>query len=189
MPKSQHPYFVCLAEAHDRYADHALLDPMLQEPPENQHTPQIYEYQRYTWNVEAPTPQTQPWIGLNLIYRILTEMQTLHSPDFIQNNSNEFRQASFERLRNELIDRVPGIFLNSFRILSQVDANQWPNIVWDFECFDDGLNVISHVGNHMISFNWDIEEYEDDDGLSRLRVITVEYTGPFELEKVPQDWG
>ena len=84
---------------------------------------------------------------------------------------------------------MPGIFLYSFRILSQVDANQWPHIVWDFECFQNGLNVRSHGGNHRISFNWDIEEYyDDDDVLSRLRVITVEYSGPFELEEIHQDW-
>jgi hypothetical protein len=189
MPKSQSPYFVCLGEAHDRYADHALLHPVLQEPPENDHIPQIYNYQEYRWNVDAGTPNFEPWIGLDLIYSILTEMQTLHSPDFIRNNSNEFRRANLERLRHQLINCVPGIFLNSFRILSPVDANQWQNITWNFECFENGLNVISHIGNHRISFNWDNEEYydEDTDFTSRLRVITVEYTGPFQLERVPQD--
>jgi hypothetical protein len=75
--------------------------------------------------------------------------------------------------------------------MATVNANQWPNIVWDFECFDDGLNATSHGGNHRISFNWGVREIYDEDALSRLRVtrlrvITVEYSGSFELEAIPQ---
>ncbi len=83
MPKSQHPYFVC--------ADHAL-DPMLEESQENQHIVHIHEHdQVYRWNVMVQTPDAQPWIGLNLIYRILNEMQVVHSTD--KSSGNEVRRG------------------------------------------------------------------------------------------------
>jgi hypothetical protein len=169
-------------------ADHALDHPeMLEEPRENQHIPQIYEHdQQYRWNVEVPTPAAQPWIGFNVIHSILSEMQVVHSPDFIQANSAEVYLQRGQEVHNQLINLVPGIFLNSFRILSPEEEGQWPNIVWDFQCFVNGLNVTSHGGNHKISFDWNIEELYDEDALLCFKLITVEYTGPFQLQEIPQ---
>ncbi len=195
MPKSQHPYFVCAQHPRDPMLEEPQenqhipqdppQDPMLEEPQEVQHMQHMYEYdQQYRWNVDVATPQTPLWIGLNRIARILTDMQTLDLTRPLDS------QARYAELSNELIINVPGIILNTFRILSQGEAREWPHIVWDFECFQNGLNVISHQdgGNHRISFNWGTEEYhdEDDDVWSTLRVITVQYTGQFELEKIPE---
>ena len=193
MPKSQHPYFVCAETAQ---ADQRMLDglpyeehPHPQQEQEQQEQPTIYYYvQAYRWNVMQQTPNAAPWIGLNLMYSILIQIHNLSNDDSNpDNNNNTFdNNQRMLQLQHQLINRVSGIFLDSFRILLPVNAHQWQNIVWDYDCRPNGLYVTSQDLSHHISFHWDIEERNIEGERLQMTVITVEYTGPFQLEEIPQ---
>lgn len=191
MPASEHPYLVFARDLGYRDALMARYDePAAQEAAqEDEHMPQEYEYdRRYYWNVSVPTPSARPWIGLNQIQRILNEVCELHSPESIRNNAPEYTQRRHIELSTELQHNVPGLFLQSFHIVSPEEANLWSPIHWTFECFPNGLDMTSPGRIHRIAFHWDIEEYTaEDDVVSRMRVVTVQYTGPFELEEVDYD--
>jgi hypothetical protein len=207
MPRSEHPYLVC-ARAHGQdYLDlfseapedmpelPPLADPLLGLGLEDEDDDPATDFEiavTYTLNVHEPEPAAPPWAGLNQLHRIMQDLRELHSPESTQNNAPESTQARHLALMAELANCASRTFLQCFRILSPAFADQWRDVQWTYDIFRDGLEMTSvgHVfmgdGLHRISFQWDtdvIYNDEDEGVISRLRVINVRYTGPFELEE------
>jgi hypothetical protein len=189
MPRSEHPYLVCarahgqdyldlFSEAPEDMPELPIWDQLLGLGLEDEDDDPAADFEiavTYTLNVHEPEPAGPPWAGLNQLHRILQDLRELPT------------QARHLALMAELRNCASRTFLQCFRILSFF-ADQWRDIQWTYDIFRNSLEMTSVGGDglHRISFQWDTDLiYNDEDTgvISRLRVINVRYTGPFELEE------
>ena len=103
---------------------------------------------------------------------------------------NEIKKIRLQGALNEyytsLTQRVPGIFLESFQVLHE-NKVEWRNIVWNYVCYPNGLDLQSGDMWHRISFHWDLEDrHFDEEESVQMTVISVEYNGRFLLLKIDQ---
>jgi hypothetical protein len=172
MPKSQNPYFVC--------ADHALDYSELPGPLRLQN---MHEYnEEVVYRINNPNA-TKICVGLYQIAAMKEEFEHLHSDSFIQNNSVNFIQQMRERLSLELHRFVPMFFLYIFRILSPEDANKLPTILWSFNVTKTTITAKSFDQSHSLSFSYFFER--DALGIYWM-IVSVKYTGPFQVQPIPQ---
>jgi hypothetical protein len=172
MPKSQHPYFVC--------ADHALDYSELSGPLRLQN---MHEYSaEVVYRINNPNA-TKICYGLHQIFNIKEDFNHLYSDSFIQNNSADFIQQMRERFLLDLHRFVPMFFLCSFRILSPEDANELPTILWSFNVTKTTITAKSFDQSHSLSFSY----FSERDALDIYwMIVSVKYTGPFQVQPIPQ---
>jgi len=181
MPKSQNPYFVC--------AQRLLQDEPLEQPDEHDNAPDeqddlqedqhIHGYQVDYMIPANRLPNTVLHMGLLHIYMILQSIQATHSN---QNLTLEQKQLICNDLFRQIQHFAPRVFLNIFRLRSQEDENQWPNITWHMDRDRSNINATSDDQRHFFSFSWNVQE-----GITPafpMMLIHVRYRGRFQLDVI-----
>jgi hypothetical protein len=164
---------------------------IIHEPGHQTYPPLYYYDQRYRWRLSETTPNAAPWRGLEQIRDMLKRIHDFNTEiEQAILQKNEIKKIRLQGALNEyytsLTQRVPGIFLESFQVLHE-NKVQWRNIVWDYVCYQNGLDLQSRDMWHRISFHWDLEDrHFDEEESVQMRVISVEYNGPFQLLKIDQ---
>jgi hypothetical protein len=183
MSKFQNPYFVT-QKHHD-----AVYEKWM-EGCTNTYT------RKYEWedgNTAWEKPNSQPWIDLKHVYMLLQTMQILHEASQTFPTTSTQNLAKIENLKEQIKLDAPSCFLRCYSIVKQQDVQRWAQIVWNYECYSDAvimtsINLPSALGyenqDHRIEIHWSML---GPWSASFSNFIDVDYKGPFELDKVPEN--
>lgn len=149
----------------------------------------------YKWedeNTAWEKPNSQPWIDLKHVYMLLQTMQILHEASQTFPTTSTQNLAKIENLKEQIKSDAPSCFLGCYSIVKQQDVQRWAEIVWNYECYSNAVIMTSENQDHSIEnqdhrieIHWSMAAHPWSASFSNL--IDVDYKGPFELVKVPEN--
>jgi len=124
-----------------------------------------------------PTQKWEPWNSFKLVIAILKDMANLEETH--RQHPLAHFNTRMENMQNRIKAFAPDLFLLCYSIEKPHDANQWPQIVWNYVCHPNGL--VMRNESHKIIFFWKIVQINGQDRYT----IKLRYDGPFTLVEVP----